>query len=268
MTTSTNTSKNKTVQYIVIALLSLLGAFFLPDLLQYALFICMDKAGIPYDYFIRHQNQAYVVTAIVEILLFYVSYRVFLYQDKKSKQARLQPANIWKFILLPSFGVNGLSLLWVLLAEHLAGRVPLLQNALRSFNQSMDSLGTEGYGWLLLAACIVGPVLEELIFRGVLFNALKKVFPHAFLPILISGAAFGIWHSNVVQSVYTAVMGIILAAVYEKTKNLRYPVAIHMLNNLFSSLPAPIEKTAAPEILSIFSIVMIVPLILCLRKRI
>jgi len=268
MTNKTKILSNRTVLYIGIVFLSLLGAFLLPDLLKYVLFFCSDRTGLPYDYFSHRQNQAYVITTIVEILLFFCIYKALFFHNERSKRASCQAKDILKFIVLPSFGINGLSLLWVLSVEHIAKSIPVLQGWLSSFNQNMDSLETEGYVWLFLVTCLVAPILEELIFRGVIFNALKRVFPHALFPLLISGIAFGVWHFNVVQSVYTAAMGIILAMVYEKTRDLKYPIAIHMMNNMLSTLPPPVEKTVVPEFLGVVSIVMVIPLIFVIQKEI
>ena len=80
MTNKTKILSNRTVLYIGIVFLSLLGAFLLPDLLKYVLFFCSDRTGLPYDYFSHRQNQAYVITTIVEILLFFCIYKALFFR--------------------------------------------------------------------------------------------------------------------------------------------------------------------------------------------
>ena len=69
---------------------------------------------------------------------------------------------------------------------------------------------------MILAVCIVGPIAEELVFRGMIFGKLRRAF--SFWPAaIISGIMFGVFHMNIMQGVYASVLGVLLAYVYEKT---------------------------------------------------
>lgn len=68
----------------------------------------------------------------------------------------------------------------------------------------------------LLGSCLVIPIAEELLFRGVVYKRLKLYF--GVTPALIGSALiFGIMHVNLVQFLYAAVIGLLLAFVLEKT---------------------------------------------------
>lgn len=86
---------------------------------------------------------------------------------------------------------------------------------------------------LLMAITIVilGPIAEELIFRGYFFNTFFKNNPWA--QILISGLIFGLLHSptNLIIAVIYIVMGWILGFTYYKRQNLSASLTTHILNN-------------------------------------
>ncbi|MBQ8806590.1 MAG: CPBP family intramembrane metalloprotease [Bacteroidaceae bacterium] len=99
-----------------------------------------------------------------------------------------------------------------------------------------DSTGAVSMGqpfWvLLLGTGILVPIMEELTFRyGIHGYAAKS---NVVLAYVLSSIVFGIMHGNPVQIIYAALMGFILAWIYQKTGNLWYPITIHAVNNSMS----------------------------------
>ena len=78
---------------------------------------------------------------------------------------------------------------------------------------------------------ILSPMVEELVFRGIVYNALKR---NVAEKMAIAGSAllFGIMHGNIVQMVYASVMGVVLSLVYRKYQNLWAPVLLHGAANV------------------------------------
>lgn len=89
-------------------------------------------------------------------------------------------------------------------------------------------------GWLgILGITVLGPVLEELLFRGAITKVLlKKYNPTA--AIIISGLIFGIFHMNPAQVVAATLIGFALAWIYYKTHSLIPCILIHIMNNSLS----------------------------------
>ena len=85
-------------------------------------------------------------------------------------------------------------------------------------------------GLTLVLACVVGPVVEELFFRGLLFAALRSR-TSKWVAILASGALFALVHTNVVGFVPIMALGCFLAALYERTGSLLSPIAVHIMHN-------------------------------------
>ncbi len=88
-----------------------------------------------------------------------------------------------------------------------------------------------------LCTVVIAPIGEEFIFRKLLCDRLA---PFGELQaVLFSGLAFGLFHGNFNQFFYAAAIGTVFAYVYIKTKNLLYPVLMHMFINFFGSIVAP-----------------------------
>lgn len=88
--------------------------------------------------------------------------------------------------------------------------------------------------WGVLAISVVGPIGEEVLFRGA---ALQKLMDKGWSPtaaIWISSLLFGIAHMNPVQIIYATVLGLLLGWVYVRTKSLLPCIGLHIFNNLTS----------------------------------
>lgn len=98
----------------------------------------------------------------------------------------------------------------------------------------------------VVLACVVGPVAEELFFRGMLFRALR---PHMsrLVAMLISGGLFAAVHTNLLGFLPILVLGCLLADLYERTGTLWSPIAVHVAHNtLLVGLGLTIRALAAP----------------------
>jgi membrane protease YdiL (CAAX protease family) len=105
-----------------------------------------------------------------------------------------------------------------------------------------------------LSMVIMAPVAEEIFFRGMMFPFLKGFLKRhlpanapaltATLPALLTGTTFGLVHCNAAAFLPLAALGTYLCVVYEKTADIRVPIALHALQNLTILLTMLI----APEI--------------------
>jgi len=82
---------------------------------------------------------------------------------------------------------------------------------------------------------VVAPLTEELLFRGIILNGLKKNH-NAIAAIFISALLFSLFHGNPLQMTGAFFGGLYLAWILEKTKNILYPIASHSIFNLFPFL--------------------------------
>lgn len=91
---------------------------------------------------------------------------------------------------------------------------------------------------LILAVCIIVPIIEEVIFRGVIFTRLQLSRVGTKGAVIYTSIIFGILHFQyeIVFMVYTLLVGILLAVVRIKTNNLMYCIVLHMIFNSLSTL--------------------------------
>ena len=80
---------------------------------------------------------------------------------------------------------------------------------------------------------LVTPFAEELLFRGIVYNRMKR---YMGVPMAIAGSAllFGIFHGNLVQGVYAFFLGLAMGLVYEKFRHLLAPVVFHCIANIIT----------------------------------
>ena len=86
----------------------------------------------------------------------------------------------------------------------------------------------------LVCVCGLGPLCEELLFRGLVAGRLARYgqAPGAFVSALL----FALYHANLEQFFYAFLLGLLLAYVYYRTGLLRVSVALHMVLNFFGAV--------------------------------
>lgn len=83
---------------------------------------------------------------------------------------------------------------------------------------------------IFLFVVIIAPFCEELLFRGVLYNALKKRLGHGWAAP-VSGAVFALVHASTFGFIPRWVIGWLLANMYHRSGSLWIPVIAHAMNN-------------------------------------
>jgi len=78
----------------------------------------------------------------------------------------------------------------------------------------------------MIIPAIIGPILEELVFRKVLFGTFYKKM-NFFFAALLSSLIFGLMHGEIqLMLTYTA-MGFVFSFLYVKTKRIMVPIITH-----------------------------------------
>ncbi|KQU76777.1 MULTISPECIES: CPBP family intramembrane glutamic endopeptidase [unclassified Rhizobacter] len=81
-----------------------------------------------------------------------------------------------------------------------------------------------------LSACVLAPVLEEMLFRGLILRGLLLRYPPA-TAIVHSAALFGLAHFNVYQFFVGFSTGLVLGLAYQRTRSLWPCVLLHAAFN-------------------------------------
>ena len=99
----------------------------------------------------------------------------------------------------------------------------------------LDQLGNimSAGGWMMFTSIVVAPVMEEILFRGILQDALMRKYG-VFIGIVIASAVFGIVHLIPQQVVNAFMIGLVLGYIYYRTGSLWPVILIHCINNAIS----------------------------------
>lgn len=84
----------------------------------------------------------------------------------------------------------------------------------------------------LISGCLVAPIIEEIIFRGVIIGRLFKNKP--YIGIVVSSVMFGLLHlSNIILIPMFILSGLIFSIAYYRTKKLEVSISMHIMINFF-----------------------------------
>ena len=160
-------------------------------------------------------------------------------------------------------GIGAISILWINLAESHLSFIPIFEESIQSFDETWSDLEETPYIFIFLSVAFVGPIVEEILFRGIILESMRKIMPPA-LAIFFSSMVFGIWHMEPIQVVYTIIAGIAFGVVYYRTRKLRYPILMHIINNFTSALPPQWDTQEVNDSIFHISLLCILPAIILL----
>lgn len=94
-----------------------------------------------------------------------------------------------------------------------------------------------------IVPAIFAPILEEVIFRKIIFGSIYKR-SNFFIAALLSAFIFGIIHGEVEHILIYSSMGFVFAFLYVKTKRIIVPILVHMTLNTMSVI---LQYSVDPE---------------------
>ena len=172
-------------------------------------------------------REFFQIFAFLELIVTFIAILYLLvFEGRKILELKWK----WRYpvYLLLAYGVN-----------HLSGIVfsfltPATSNQM-ALNELVEMTGRQELLYLLLITCLLGPITEELVYRGVLMNTFLKDSPW-YGDVLLSACVFGYVH---VSSGLTPLAfftyasgGAISALLYRKTHSLYYPILLHIMINI------------------------------------
>lgn len=211
-----------------------------------------------------------------EVVLFACFGLWYYFREKKygyhpDYKRAFRPRNVLSMAGIAFFGQYAVNLLMMFLYLVLPG-------IFKEYEELVKNLEIDAGNPAVMVFCVVlfGPLVEEVVFRGMLFGRLRRAF--SFWPsALISGILFGVYHMNLVQGIYASIFGVILAYIFEKTETIWGCYLLHAMFNMSSYVisgyetalqNAGVEVTGIVQILiSICSIVVVAILLRFFGRR-
>lgn len=170
-----------------------------------------------------------MINAIICLIIF----GLWFYRMPELKEQTVQYNKVYTIknvllIIVTALGIQVFVSMIIAIINHCAPSV--MSNYLKMFSQV-----TNAGPIYIIYIVVLGPIMEEILFRGLMFNRLSKGFGVA-CALILQSIAFGIYHSNLVQGIYTGVLGILFAFVYIRFKTIFAPILLHCLLNASSYL--------------------------------
>ena len=119
----------------------------------------------------------------------------------------------------------------------LVGQGGIIGGGSQMFAHIQETGSVFGMTGFLVLALIVGPVMEEVIFRGYLQSALARRMP-GWAAILITSLLFMAGHGPTILWPMYFIYSVAWGWIFMYTKTLKMAIAIHMLSNLFYTVVA------------------------------
>ena len=149
---------------------------------------------------------------------------------------------IWKYLLIIPLSFSsmmfGNNLLLIIESF-------LPQSMLSSFSEVDSMIFGGSFVIVLLSAGIFGPIVEELIFRGIVYKRLRKK-SNFLIASVVSAFIFGLAHMNVVQFIYAFILGVIMAFLFE-TYGIFGSMLMHIVANTIVVIVSFANRTQGAE---------------------
>ncbi len=101
-----------------------------------------------------------------------------------------------------------------------------------AYQEAAESFYAPNFITQIICLGVISPIVEELIFRGLIFRRLRRRTMSVKQAMLMSGLMFGFYHGNLVQMIYGSLAGILLAYLYEKYGSIKAPILAHICMNI------------------------------------
>lgn len=156
---------------------------------------------------------------------------LMIYKDRKNAEKMgiipNKKANLFQYLYVVGISIPlSLGLNNILLLSNLA-------EYSESYQETAEILYMPGFPVQILCVGIIIPIMEEMVFRGLVYKRMKES-KSMFYAMFTSSVLFGLYHGNSVQFIYALLTGLMLAYLYEKYGSLKAPILAHMLMNIVS----------------------------------
>lgn len=143
-----------------------------------------------------------------------------------------RPVHVYTLIFPMMFGM-------MLIAEYTTSLVPIsgpfFGEFYHFFSEQMSNISEEPFLMFLLVS-FFAPIIEEILFRGIIQKGMINNGVKPKTAILISAFVFGFIHFNPWQFVGAFLLGIVLGVVYFKAKSLLMSILLHSFNNTIAAI--------------------------------
>ena len=197
------------------------------------------------------KNNIYPLVLIGDIITLILIALILLPSDYGMKdRINIKRIPIKEYFNIIILGI-GITILLLFLSSILTKLIP-------SYNEVANQLATSrGSALQLIITIALIPIYEEIFYRGIIFEYLRKNF-NIIVAIVVQALVFGVMHLNLVQGIYTFILGIVLALIYMYSESILGNITVHIIFNLLGILIIPKLLINFPSMSIVLLIIAIV----------
>ena len=220
-----------------------------------------NGSRMTYQFLMNHLNLVSVLVYTV-MLVFAFCWYYFAFIERegairffKRRVTRVDAAGYgWLFVL--GFGLLQMSSIVMTVIALAAPKW------MENYQNLIDNSGVTEYSvtWLI-GTLILPPLVEEMIFRGMIMGYIQRAGAGFVVANLVQAVLFGVFHQNLVQGIYTALFGLVLGYVADRYGTLFASMFLHMTFNFFGTVFVDLEQRFLPDVVTGMLVLVGIPLV-------
>ena len=182
--------------------------------------------------------------------------------SKPTVNARIQGVDRRHFVAaaLMGYGMQIVTTLIMVLVN------VLLPSVMEEYNTLVDGSGITTYGLMwVISTLVLPPLVEEAGFRGLGLTYLERAGVPFAVANIVQALAFGIFHMNLTQGIYTFVLGLALGYVTHRSGSIAPAMLMHLVYNLMGTLGSDLIYSYLPSPFLILLITNVIALVYAFR---
>lgn len=218
-----------------------------------------------------YMNDLMKVLVVIQIATLIITgiWYYFLVLHKRAFSLRESAKRLsWKsvgIIFCLAIGLQGLTQLLIVVWQYIS------PEQVESYTALMEE---SGVGTLtvfsVMATVILAPIGEEIVFRGLVVEYLKRAKARLWVIIVIQALFFGIVHLNLVQGTYAFMIGLVSGYLLLRYETILAPMLLHMFLNGYATFGTPLIEKLDPNMYIMGCVIMgvlLVPLGLWMLQK-
>lgn len=182
--------------------------------------------------------------------------------SKPTVNARIQGVDHRHFVAaaLMGYGMQIVTTLIMVLVN------VLLPSVMEEYNMLVDGSGITTYGLMwVISTLVLPPLVEEAGFRGLGLTYLERAGVSFAVANIVQALAFGIFHMNLTQGIYTFVLGLALGYVTHRSGSIAPAMLMHLVYNLMGTLGSDLIYSYLPAPFLILLVTNVIALVYAFR---
>ena len=135
--------------------------------------------------------------------------------------------------------------------------LPIPESVWQEYAESSSLLEATG-ALAILSTVVIAPIVEETVFRGLVYTRLKGAMPK-WIAMVLQAAVFGLLHGQKLWAAYAFVIGMLLCIVFESTGSIFANMVMHISFNLMGGYILGMLKDEAAVYVFVAAILLLIP---------